>query len=193
MSSKSAAHISEILGIAPSLSTPSSALTSGNHTPQDVEPPSDTFEIDKITTSAQSVHDYFTDKLKTKKFVHPSPRTLDDTDISDSRETRGGLGSSSRTVSVFGSSISSPYVVEVSAATPVAKKAEKKRKKKSKVMNEHQDNWSKKNAFPNDKKGRETIEGENHHSGRPLANKNATTDEESASNLPVKKKKKESQ
>jgi hypothetical protein len=45
----------------------SSGLTSGTDTPQDAEPSSNTLEIEKITTSTKSVHDYFKEKLKNKK------------------------------------------------------------------------------------------------------------------------------
>jgi len=117
LSSKSAAHISEILGIPPTPSSLSSTATpsglaSGTDTPQVIE----SHEIERITTSTKTVHDYFKEKLKSKKtstFVDPLERDL-------SYDTpRGGLGSTSRTS--FGSSIpSSTFLAAASQSIPSA-------------------------------------------------------------------------
>lgn len=94
MSSKSAAHISEILGIAPT--TPSSHLS---ERPQ-VELTSLTNEpeIEKITTSTKSVADYFKEKLNARPFsstiVSTSTPSRDSYDTYDT--PRMGLGSRAR-------------------------------------------------------------------------------------------------
>jgi Pin2-interacting protein X1 len=93
MSSKSAAHISEILGIAPTSSShlserPQVKLTSLT----------DELEIEKITTSTKSVADYFKEKLNTRSFsstiVSASTPSRDSDDSYDT--PRMGLGSRAR-------------------------------------------------------------------------------------------------
>lgn len=92
MSSKSAAHISEILGIAP---TTSSHLS---ERPQQGKLTSvtDELEIEKITTSTKSVADYFKEKLNARSSsTIVSASTPRDSD--DSYDTpRMGLGSRAR-------------------------------------------------------------------------------------------------
>jgi Pin2-interacting protein X1 len=93
MSSKSAAHISEILGIAP---TPSSHLSERpqvklmSHTNE--------LEMEKITTSTKSVADYFKEKLDARSFsstvVSASTPSRDSYDTYDT--PRMGLGSRAR-------------------------------------------------------------------------------------------------
>ncbi|KAJ7647599.1 hypothetical protein FB45DRAFT_822585 [Roridomyces roridus] len=86
MSSKSAASISEILGIAP---TPSTATPEGTLTPCGEVPD------EKITTSTKSLADYFKDKLLAK--TGKSEATTPARDLkaeTDYEAPRGGLGSS---------------------------------------------------------------------------------------------------
>ena len=157
LSSKSAAHISEILGISSTptyLSTTSSGVTSDADTPQDVKTMS--LEIEKITTSTKSVHEYFKERLRTKKptsIIDPPVDTLDCTERDTSHETpRGGLGSSSRTTvwSPILPSTFEPLPTDTNSRTEVAvetKAAEElsatqdtdkkvKKKKRSKVKDE---------------------------------------------------------
>ena len=93
MSSKSAAHISEILGIAP---TPSSHLS---ERPQiKVTSLTNELEIEKITTSRKSVADYFKGKLNARSFSSTIVSTPIPRDSGDSYDTtpRMGLGSRAR-------------------------------------------------------------------------------------------------
>ena len=93
MSSKSAAHISEILGIAP---TPSSHLS---ERPQvKLTSLTNELEIEKITTSTKSVADYFKEKLNARSFSGTivSASTLGDSDDSYDITPRMGLGSRAR-------------------------------------------------------------------------------------------------
>lgn len=91
MSSKSAAHISEILGIAPT--TPSSERPQVKLTSLTNE-----IEIEKITTSTKSVADYFKEKLNSRSFssaIVSAPTSSRNSD--DSYDTpRMGLGSRAR-------------------------------------------------------------------------------------------------
>lgn len=101
--SKSAAAISEILGIAPSPSLSSSAVPSGTQTPQEGKLTSiyddndDTTDIDKITTSTKSLQDYFKEKMGKLKGLatavtslqSETKRVVDDYD----GVLRGGIGS----------------------------------------------------------------------------------------------------
>ncbi|KAF9524026.1 hypothetical protein CPB83DRAFT_798570 [Crepidotus variabilis] len=94
MSSKSASHISEILGIAP---TPSA---SGSATPQEGKLTSlvdeDVLRLEKITTSTKSVADYFKEKLKNRANSSAStPSTL--VMNSDEEAVRRGIGSAPST------------------------------------------------------------------------------------------------
>ncbi|PPR02410.1 hypothetical protein CVT26_011378 [Gymnopilus dilepis] len=115
ISSKSAAHISEILGVAP---TPSSSSYSSTPTPApesqsqgkltSLTDPSDTqLELDKITTSTKSLADYFKEKLAAKSSGSPTPSSLaaaspratvdnydgkEDDDFDTPRMGLGGLG-----------------------------------------------------------------------------------------------------
>ena len=94
MSSKSAAHISEILGIAP---TPSSHLS---ERPQvKLTSLTNELEIEKITTSTKSVADYFKEKLNARPFssstiISASTPSRDSYDSYDA--PRMGLGSRAR-------------------------------------------------------------------------------------------------
>jgi Pin2-interacting protein X1 len=89
MSSKSAAHISEILGIAP---TPSSHLS---ERPQvKLTSLTNELEIEKITTSTKSVADYFKEKLNARSFSSTIVSASTPRDSDDSYDTpRMGLGS----------------------------------------------------------------------------------------------------
>ena len=91
MSSKSAAHISEILGIAPT--TPSSERPQVKLTSLTNE-----IEIEKITTSTKSVADYFKEKLNSRSFsstIVSAPTSSRNSD--ESYDTpRMGLGSRAR-------------------------------------------------------------------------------------------------
>ncbi|KAF8895702.1 hypothetical protein CPB84DRAFT_1848266 [Gymnopilus junonius] len=98
ISSKSAAHISEILGIAPTPSSSSTPSSEGKLTSlTDVE---GQLEMEKITTSTKSLADYFKEKLAAKSsgsvtptFASPStPADRNDDDAYDM--PRMGLGSS---------------------------------------------------------------------------------------------------
>ncbi|KAJ7690703.1 hypothetical protein B0H17DRAFT_1331341 [Mycena rosella] len=92
MASKSAASISEILGIAPTPSnTPTSRAEGSLTTYEDGVP------LEKLTTSTKSVADYFKDKLLAKagKSGSATPTPSDDIkNESDYDAPRGGLGSS---------------------------------------------------------------------------------------------------
>ena len=93
MSSKSAAHISEILGIAP---TPSSHLS---ERPQvKLTSLTNELEIEKITTSTKSVADYFKEKLNARSFSSTIVSASSSRDSDDSYDTtpRMGLGSRAR-------------------------------------------------------------------------------------------------
>lgn len=88
---KSAAAISEILGIAPSSScaTPSGATPSGAQTPQGKLTSvcdDDALDTDKITTSTKTLQDYFKGKMD---LVSVTSRT----GTGDSDSPRAGLGS----------------------------------------------------------------------------------------------------
>ncbi|KAF6760168.1 hypothetical protein DFP72DRAFT_98448 [Ephemerocybe angulata] len=95
ISSKSDAHISEILGIAPtpSTSTPTSEPSSGSATPGDQGKLTVISELEKITTSTKSVADYFKEKLQAKTSNSTSPFTSSD---STTPASTPGLGSRSR-------------------------------------------------------------------------------------------------
>jgi len=99
MSSKSAAHISEILGIAPTPSTSSSGLNSGVDTPQgkltSLTDDADALGLDKITTSTKSVGDYFKEKLNARSGLAASSSSTSESTVDrDSYESpRMGLGS----------------------------------------------------------------------------------------------------
>jgi Pin2-interacting protein X1 len=91
MSSKSAAHISEILGIAPT--TPSSHLLEKSQVK--LTSLTNEFEVEKITTSTKSVADYFKEKLNSRSFSSTIVSSTRDSD--DSYDTpRMGLGSRAR-------------------------------------------------------------------------------------------------
>lgn len=84
LANKSAAAISEILGIAP---TPSSSTTpSGSLTP--ITPADSDLPLEKLTTSTKSVADYFKEKLNAKSGSN-TPAASDNVSTS-----RGGIGSS---------------------------------------------------------------------------------------------------
>lgn len=85
LANKSAAAISEILGIAPTPSSISST-TSGSLTP--ITPTDSDLPLDKLTTSTKSVADYFKEKLGAKSNSN-TPATND-----DDSNSRGGIGSS---------------------------------------------------------------------------------------------------
>ncbi|KAJ3966669.1 hypothetical protein EV361DRAFT_934130 [Lentinula raphanica] len=99
MSSKSAAHISEILGIASSSSSvaPTAPQTpSGSLTPIDT----DVSGLEKLTTSTKSVSDYFKEKMLAKTYTQSSPLSsmvTQKADVIDEDEyedvPRGGIGS----------------------------------------------------------------------------------------------------
>jgi Pin2-interacting protein X1 len=86
LANKSAAAISEILGIAPTPSSVSSTTPSGSLTP--ITPTESDLPLDKLTTSTKSVADYFKEKLGAKSGSN-TPATNDDDSTS-----RGGIGSS---------------------------------------------------------------------------------------------------
>lgn len=94
MSSKSAAHISEILGIAP---TPSSHFS---ERPQvKLTSLTNELEIEKITTSTKSVTDYFKEKLNGRSFsstIISAASIPRDSDGSYDTTPRMGLGSRAR-------------------------------------------------------------------------------------------------
>ncbi|KAG6866211.1 hypothetical protein C0991_007236 [Blastosporella zonata] len=101
IASKSSAHISEILGIAPTPSMSSTASGSGTPNGGKLTPLDDgTTTLEKLTTSAKSVADYFKEKLlaKSSKSGTQTPTTpLVDfkQELEDSHDApRGGLGAS---------------------------------------------------------------------------------------------------
>ncbi|KAG0708577.1 hypothetical protein DFH29DRAFT_423929 [Suillus ampliporus] len=87
LANKSAAAISEILGIAPTPSTISSVTPSGSLTP--LTPADNDLPLEKLTISSKSVADYFKEKLGAKTGSN-TPAAND-----DSSTSRGGIGSSS--------------------------------------------------------------------------------------------------
>ncbi|KAG1737864.1 uncharacterized protein EDB91DRAFT_472188 [Suillus paluster] len=87
LANKSAAAISEILGIAPTPSIISSVTPSGSLTP--ITPEDDDLPLEKLTTSNKSVADYFKEKLAAKSGTN-TPAANDDGSTS-----RRGIGSSS--------------------------------------------------------------------------------------------------
>ncbi|KAG1830173.1 hypothetical protein EV424DRAFT_1470461 [Suillus variegatus] len=86
LANKSAAAISEILGIAPTPSSVSSTTPSGSLTP--ITPADSDLPLEKLTTSTKSVADYFKDKLGAKSGSN-TPAANDDGSTS-----RRGIGSS---------------------------------------------------------------------------------------------------
>ncbi|KAJ7244203.1 hypothetical protein B0H12DRAFT_1073836 [Mycena haematopus] len=90
IASKSAASIAEILGVAPTPSTTAAATPEGCLTPCE-----DDLPLEKLTTSAKSVADYFKDKLLAKAgksmSVTPTPSEAIKTEI-EYDAPRGGLG-----------------------------------------------------------------------------------------------------
>ncbi|KAJ4467762.1 hypothetical protein J3R30DRAFT_3565569 [Lentinula aciculospora] len=94
ISSKSAIHISEILGIASSSATPAAVATpSGTLTPLD----QDVAGLEKLTTSTKSVSDYFKERLLAKTSGKSSliiPTEKDDSNDNSEGPPRAGLGSS---------------------------------------------------------------------------------------------------
>lgn len=86
LANKSAAAISEILGIAPTPSSVSCTTPSGSLTP--ITPADSELPLEKLTTSTKSVADYFKEKLGAK-FGSNTPYANDDDSTS-----RGGIGSS---------------------------------------------------------------------------------------------------
>ncbi|KIJ65838.1 hypothetical protein HYDPIDRAFT_166848 [Hydnomerulius pinastri MD-312] len=94
LANKSAAAISEILGIAPT-PTSSSALPSSSATPSGSLTPIDSdLPLEKITTSTKSVADYFKEKLGAKSSGAATPAKNTDSDSAGYDLPRGGLGSS---------------------------------------------------------------------------------------------------
>ncbi|KAL4071363.1 hypothetical protein V8B97DRAFT_456874 [Scleroderma yunnanense] len=106
LANKSAAAISEILGIAPSPTPSSSLSTPGDkspsatpHEPDPVSSKGSHTSLEKLTTSTKSVADYFKDKLAAKKSTlstppdictSSTPRSIED----DCDTPRSGLGAS---------------------------------------------------------------------------------------------------
>lgn len=86
LANKSAAAISEILGIAPTPSSVSSTTPSGSLTP--ITPADSDLPLEKLTTSTKSVADYFKEKLGAKSGSN-TPAANDDGSTS-----RRGIGSS---------------------------------------------------------------------------------------------------
>ncbi|KAG1728353.1 hypothetical protein EDD22DRAFT_415039 [Suillus occidentalis] len=86
LANKSAAAISEILGVAPTPSSVSSTTPSGSLTP--ITPTDSDLPLEKLTTSTKSVADYFKEKLGAKSSSNTPAMNGDD---STSRE---GIGSS---------------------------------------------------------------------------------------------------
>lgn len=86
LANKSAAAISEILGIVPTPSSVSSTTPSGSLTP--ITPADSDLTLEKLTTSSKSVADYFKEKLSAKS-GSITPLVNDDNSTS-----RGGIGSS---------------------------------------------------------------------------------------------------
>ncbi|KAJ3570908.1 hypothetical protein NP233_g4105 [Leucocoprinus birnbaumii] len=155
ISSKSAAAIAEILGIAPSPSLSSSATPSGTQTPQEGKLTSvydDTPDDEKITTSTKSVQDYFKEKMgKLKGLATTVTSIQSEVDYDD--VPRGGLGSRPRLMtededapriglSKFSALMSSTYMTATSLSSMVAsetpaektvgEKEERRRRKKEK-------------------------------------------------------------
>lgn len=126
LATKSTAAISEILGIAPSSSTPSSSLVTPRQlspTPESSSAPEDTHpSLEQLTTSTKSLADYFKDKLSAKKSTvsTPTPSSGDD----DYDRPRSGLGASRTLVSSSGADgapqqrIGLGFVSSTSASTP---------------------------------------------------------------------------
>lgn len=101
ISSKSSAHISEILGVAPTASTSSRDLA-GETSERKLTSTNDAegLEISKITTSTKSLADYFNEKLNARSRVFkptdsatPSPSSNDTGDKDSYDAPRMGLGS----------------------------------------------------------------------------------------------------
>ncbi|KAJ8591615.1 hypothetical protein M405DRAFT_100397 [Rhizopogon salebrosus TDB-379] len=101
LANKSAAAISEILGIAPTPSSVSPTTHTGSLTP--VTPADSDLPLEKLTTSNKSVADYFKEKLGAKSgsntpatndYVSSSPRGTDfsSTPHNDDGQPRMGLG-----------------------------------------------------------------------------------------------------
>lgn len=86
LANKSAAAISEILGIAPTPSSVSSTTPSGSLTP--ITPTDSDLPLEKLTTSTKSVADYFKEKLGAKSSSNTRATNDDDS------TSRGGIGSS---------------------------------------------------------------------------------------------------
>lgn len=93
ISSKSAAHISEILGIAPILSHSSSAIDSTELSGK-LTSLTDQVETEKITTSTKSVADYFKEKLNTRSSSATVSTFITSDEACDTPRT--GLGSRAR-------------------------------------------------------------------------------------------------
>ncbi|KAI6168626.1 hypothetical protein EDD17DRAFT_1432805, partial [Pisolithus thermaeus] len=96
LATKSTAAISEVLGIAPSSSTPSSLLATpkrSSSTPESSSTSEDTHpSLEKLTTSTKNLADYFRDKLAAKKSMASTPIPADADE--DYAPPRGGLGAS---------------------------------------------------------------------------------------------------
>lgn len=86
LANKSAAAISEILGVVPTPSSVSSTTPSGSLTP--IIPADSDLPLEKLTTSSKTVADYFKEKLSAKSGFN-TPAANDDGSTS-----RGGIGSS---------------------------------------------------------------------------------------------------
>lgn len=86
LANKSAAAISEILGIAPTPPSVSSTTPSGSLTP--ITPTDSDLPLEKLTTSTKSVADYFKEKLGAKSGSNTPAKNDDDS------TSRGGIGSS---------------------------------------------------------------------------------------------------
>jgi Pin2-interacting protein X1 len=86
LANKSAAAISEILGIAPTPLSVSSTPPSGSLTP--ITPTDNDLPLEKLTTSTKSVADYFKEKLGAKSSSNTPAKNDDDS------TSRGGIGSS---------------------------------------------------------------------------------------------------
>jgi len=163
ISSKSAAHIAEILGIAPTPSRSDSVEQLSEMPKGELTSLTDLVEIEKITTSTKSVADYFKEKLNARSSsaivsTSTTPRRSD-----DSYDTpRMGLGSRTRledlmaagkveqemqglslsTFSTFPSTLvyeKTPQDEDSASTTqimnPEIKDTEKKKKKKKKAKN----------------------------------------------------------
>ena len=102
ISSKSAAHISEILGIAPVPSHPSSNTDPSEPSERlggKLTSLTDQVEIEKVTISTKSVADYFKEKLnaRSSSIIVSTCATTTPRDFDDSYDTpRMGLGSRAR-------------------------------------------------------------------------------------------------